>query len=67
MSKTNDIEKELDSLKTIGDITKESYEIRDKLLPLMSELRKVADEAETKTASKYWPFPTYGELLFGVK
>ena len=33
----------------------------------MAELREVADEAETLTAEEYWPFPTYGELLFGVK
>ena len=25
-----------------------------------------ADEAETLTAKKFWPFPTYGDLLFGV-
>ena len=67
MSKTNELEGELSSIKFIGYITKESYEIRDKLIPLMAELRKVADEAETMTASKYWPFPTYGDLLFGVK
>lgn len=25
------------------------------------------DEAESITADKYWPFPTYGDLLFGVR
>jgi glutamine synthetase len=25
-----------------------------------------ADEAETCTAKSFWPFPTYGDLLFGV-
>ena len=67
MSKTNELEEELTKVKSIGGIIKESCEIRDKLLPLMTDLRKVADEAETMTAAKYWPFPTYGELLFGVK
>jgi glutamine synthetase len=33
----------------------------------MAELRVVCDEAETVTAEKYWPFPTYSDLLFGVK
>ena len=33
----------------------------------MAALRAVADEAETQTSEKYWPFPTYGELLFGVR
>ena len=67
MSKTNELEGELTTVKSISDIIKESYEIRDNLIPLMTDLRKVADEAETMTAAKYWPFPTYGELLFGVK
>ena len=39
---------------------------RDEILPKMAELRAGCDEAETLTASEYWPFPTYGDLLFGV-
>ena len=27
---------------------------------------RVADEMELHTAKKYWPFPTYGDLLFSV-
>ena len=42
------------------------YVVRDEVLPRMAELRAVCDEAETLTASSYWPFPTYGDLLFGV-
>ena len=45
----------------------ESYMIRDVILGRMGELRVACDEAETLTAKKYWPFPTYGDLLFGVK
>ena len=41
--------------------------IRDVVLVRMSELRMACDEAETLTAKKYWPFPTYGELLFGIR
>ncbi|MBR0189514.1 MAG: glutamine synthetase type III, partial [Clostridia bacterium] len=67
MSKTDELEKELIALKSAGDMIKEGYEIRDKLLPKMAELRAAADVAETLTAAKYWPFPTYGDLLFGVK
>ncbi len=54
-------------LKTRSDITDQANYIRDALIPRMSELRAVADEAEIMTAECYWPFPTYGELLFGVK
>ena len=49
-----------------GDVTAEAFYIRDKVLDRMAALRKVCDEAETVTAAGYWPFPTYGELLFGV-
>ena len=65
--KTEELENELVSLKMISGVEKEGYAIRDGVLPKMSELRAVADEAETLTAAKYWPFPTYGDLLFGVK
>ena len=40
--------------------------IRDEILPLMAELRKAADEAETMTAKEFWPFPTYGDIFFSV-
>ena len=48
------------------DITKEAFRIRDEVIPAMDALRVLCDEAETLTAASYWPFPTYGELLFGV-
>ena len=51
----------------VDGIEEESATIRDEILPRMNELRVAADEAETVTAAKYWPFPTYGELLFGLK
>ncbi len=49
------------------DVTAASCLIRDELLPRMAELRVVCDEAETVTDESFWPFPTYGKLLFGVK
>jgi len=37
-----------------------------KVLPLMEELRAAVDEMETLTASKAWPVPTYGDMMFRV-
>ena len=37
-----------------------------RVLPLMEELRAYVDEMETLTASKYWPVPTYGDMMFRV-
>ena len=58
-----------DALAAVGeeDMIAESAKIRDTVLPKMEALRKPCDEAETVTAREYWPFPTYGELLFSVK
>ena len=65
--KTDELEEAVMKLKDVEDVEAESYMIRDAVLGKMGELRVACDEAETMTAKKYWPFPTYGDLLFGVK
>ena len=59
------LEKSIASLSE-GDTTAQAFLIRDELLEQMASLRTLCDKAETLTAASYWPFPTYGELLFGV-
>ena len=39
---------------------------RDEIIPAMNALRAACDGMEIHTAKKYWPFPTYGDLLFSV-
>ena len=53
-------------LRTLSNVTEEANYIRDEILLKMSELREVADESEIICAESYWPFPNYGDLLFGV-
>ena len=36
------------------------------IIPDMAEAREAADQLETLTDSKYWPFPVYSDLLFSV-
>ena len=55
------------ALASAGDIRAEAEMIRDTVLPQMGRLRLPCDQAETLTPKKYWPFPTYGDLLFGVR
>jgi len=62
-----ELERTVLSLSGALTVGRESEAIRDVVLPKMSELRVACDEAETLTAKKYWPFPTYGDLLFGVR
>ena len=66
-AKTDELEAALLTIGGAEDIVEESAAIRDRLLPVMSELRVPCDEAERLTAKSYWPFPTYADLLFGVK
>ena len=65
--KTDELEETAMRLTGAEDVETESNMIRDAVLGKMGELRIACDEAETMTAKKYWPFPTYGDLLFGVK
>ncbi len=65
--KIGDLEKAVAGLSKAKDTIKEAELIRDKVLPKMEELRTPCDEAETLTAKSYWPYPSYGDLLFGVK
>jgi len=39
---------------------------RDAIIPAMDRLRAVADEIEPLVGEKYWPYPTYGRMLFAV-
>lgn len=67
LSKTEALEEFVMKLKLVSGVEEQAYYIRDNVLSAMSELRAAADEAETMTAERYWPFPTYAALLFGVK
>ncbi|MBQ6857304.1 MAG: glutamine synthetase type III, partial [Lachnospiraceae bacterium] len=65
--KTDELEGAVMKLQEEECVETEAFMIRDLLLDKMGELRIACDEAETLTAKKYWPFPTYGSLLFGIK
>jgi glutamine synthetase len=41
-----------------------AYELKDKLLPLMDEVREHGDNLECLTGKDDWPFPGYEEMLF---
>ena len=62
-----ELEMALQELHEAKDVVDEANAIRDNVLEKMNALRIACDEAELLTAKKYWPFPTYSDLLFGVK
>lgn len=40
---------------------------RVNVLSKMNELRKIADTMEIHTSKEFWPFPSYGDLLFSIQ
>ena len=86
-----DLSYEKETVKKLGDMTKQAYEAvkkleedligakditsapeyamycKDKILPDMAALRISVDSAEAIASKEDWPYPSYGELLFGVR
>ncbi|NLM09935.1 MAG: glutamine synthetase type III [Clostridiaceae bacterium] len=51
----------------IDDVSSQGVAYRDKVIPVMHSLRDDIDSLETMVASKHWPIPTYGDMLFGLE
>ena len=66
-AQAGELEQAVLHLKTTTSVTESAFYIRDAILSRMAALRVVCDEAETVTDERCWPFPTYGDLLFGVR
>lgn len=49
-----------------GDAQKYAEYYCNEVFVKMQELRAIGDDMETETATEYWPYPTYGDLLFSV-
>ena len=46
------------------EVHEKAHHMRDNVLPAMAEVRKAADALERIMADKYWPLPSYREMLF---
>lgn len=53
--------------KNITDSLELAKYYKDSVFAAMNELRIVVDELETNTAARFWPYPSYGDILFSVK
>ena len=49
-----------------ADLLKRAQMYCNNVLFIMDNIRHIADEAETIVAREYWPYPTYGDILFKV-
>ena len=65
--KAEALEYALMGVKDITDTLALARYYRDTIFAAMNELRVIVDEMETHCAAKYWPYPSYGDILFSVK
>ena len=61
------LEAAMEGLRDESDSLAAARYYRDRVFPAMQSLRAVVDEMELRCGSKYWPYPSYGEILFSVK
>jgi Uncharacterized protein related to glutamine synthetase len=66
LKKTDALENALIEVKRIDGTEKSARFYQETVFGAMSELRLVVDELETIVAKKYWPMPTYAEMLYSV-
>ena len=65
--KINVLETKINSAREINDVAQRALYYGEEVLSAMNELRAVGDEMEVSVSSQYWPYPSYGELLYGVR
>lgn len=66
VKKTAELEAALNSTSEYTDGLALAKYYRNTVFALMSELREIGDSMEKETSAQYWPYPSYGEILFGV-
>lgn len=65
-NKARKLEEELDGVKKHDTVQAHAVYFRDVVLSTMQQLRAAADEIEALVGEKYWPYPTYAQMLFSV-
>ncbi len=63
---TNRLEELAVKAHDIKDMQARADFYKDEVIGEMTAVRKAADELELITAKKYWPMPTYGDLIYKV-
>lgn len=63
----NSLEAKLDMAKSFDCSAERSMFYKNTVIPAMNELRAACDEAESLTAEDFWPLPSYGDMLFGIR
>ncbi len=62
-----ELDKEVHTAHNMSSAQKAAEYYHDTVLARMEKVRGIADYMEVYTAKEYWPFPTYGDLLFSIQ
>jgi glutamine synthetase len=63
---TDELRDEVCTASSLTDPQEEASYYQKNVIPKMEELREVGDRMEMETSQKFWPYPSYTELLFSV-
>ena len=63
----NKLDEDLIKIKSSEDITETGDYYKNTILSDMTAIRISSDMMETVASAEKWPYPSYGELLFGVR
>ena len=63
---TGELKMAVSSAERTKDIIEKATVYHDSILKIMGDIRKYADSAESVVPSDYWPYPSYGDLLFNI-
>ena len=61
-----ELEDAVEETRNIDGLYENARFYHDKILWLMGNIRTAADKAENLTSREYWPYPSYGDLLFKI-
>ena len=61
------LEQAIEGADRLSDVEQSAKYYRSPVLMQMEKTRAIADEIESTVGEKYWPYPTYGDLLFSVR
>ena len=62
----NELEASVDDAQSTENLLERAKIYRNCVLVSMEEIRTLSNDAEMIVARQYWPYPTYGDLLFKV-
>ena len=66
-SRKEALEKALEEINIVKGAQKKADFYRENVFACMEKLRETADTIEQITDRKFWPYPSYADLLFGVR